>query len=330
MVSHEKSTVVQTALSPSNEFFSDHFPIFPLYLPFRSLIMMYLDTGLLRFILCEFLSSSWICWCLCLDNLGSFQSLFLPVLFSPSLLLLFLGNKITHILDFCYHPTGPWGFVLFFFQATFSLMCLLVSFVCLFLICFTFRFMDPPLSILMLTPPYPTVLFLLLYYSVFKFWFSFLCICISWLLLSLFHCLQCVYNCSLEPVYQGCSPSLISSLEHLCPLVAVLIQLQVVPILGLTSEFPSEAETLLCSIWDRLSCEPASAAEQVYWSWLLFLLTLGRAGAGGAPCSQPPSLQVSGGRHAGKGCPLDLPRLPLRAGCFVTLDANGVPSQDGG
>lgn len=114
MVSHEKSTVVQTALSPSNAFFSDHFPIFPLYLPFRSLIMMYLDTGLLRFILCEVLSSSWICWCLCLDNLGSFQSLFLPVLFSPSLLLLFLGNKITHILDFCYHPTGPWGFVLFF------------------------------------------------------------------------------------------------------------------------------------------------------------------------------------------------------------------------
>ena len=48
--------------------------------------------------------------------------------------------------------------------------------------------MDPPLSILMLTPPYPTVLFLLLYYSVFKFWFAFLCICISWLLHSLFHC----------------------------------------------------------------------------------------------------------------------------------------------
>ena len=130
MVSYEKSTVVQTALSPSNAFFSDHFPIFPLYLPFRSLILMHLDTGLFRFILCEVLSSSWLCPCLCLDSLGSFQSLFLPVLFSPSLLL-FLGNKITQILDFCYHPTGPWGFVLFFSDNYLS--DVLIVFVCLLL-----------------------------------------------------------------------------------------------------------------------------------------------------------------------------------------------------
>lgn len=256
MVSHEKSTVVQTALSPSNAFFLDHFPIFPLYLPFRSLILMYLDTGLFRFILCEVLSSSWICPCLCLDNLGSFQSLFLPVLFSPSLLL-FFGNKITQILDFCYHPTGPWGFVLF---RQLSLRC--ADCFCLFfnLLHLPVHGPSPLHSDVEPTLPHSAFSF---YYSVLKFLFAFLYISISSLLLSLFHC---VYNCSLEPFYQGCSPSFIRSLYHLCPLVAVfLTQVKIAPILVWQVIFQVKPGHFCVIWWDRLSGEPASAAEQVYW-----------------------------------------------------------------
>lgn len=118
--------------------------------------------------------------------------------------------------------------------------------------------------------------------SGFLYW-DFLCLRFG---LSALPLLQGVLDYLLKHLYHGCFKISVKQFQHLCPLAIVFfIPLEILPMLGLTSELLLKPGLFWITLWDWTWFRPLWAAEQARCQGILpiFLLTLLRKEDGGAP-----------------------------------------------